>query len=344
VQDFIDNNVIRSEELFGEQIAEQLADISSKQQNTIKTVYDDNVREELSEGMVIEFLPTYNHGSLLFNNYYDTTGITRNSMAVRYKPTVEAGESSGFSYLSWVKHDYFPTTLTFDVTEQVRAAEDMLEVKLNKPLVSLKLAVGDYIINGSDELAAIGGFNGETVILKTRTDLVDFAGFHKSYTVNLFLLNESKIRATFHDARMFCIANDGRYTTMKGMTIPNEWVGVVFNISNIHKYTGLYLWKVQAENPNDKGSNQLANFYKREIKTTQPTIISREQPLLLASPSYITNIRFLKKALEFEYHSYVLSFQKLKKPSMAWIIDDAKTIFDYGNAGNGYMGDREQRP
>lgn len=331
-EDFLEEKTITREKLFGDKMKEEMIDMVNNDQNVTKFISDDGIREEISESMTIVEERIYNNKIELMKSYYDLTMIPDNEVSVKYKKEHELPIGGGWSAMAWVKKFEIETDIKFDIVSQRRIDTYHIQLELSETNDLLKINDDNYIKRGDDIFyvdEVIDNYNIK-ILSRTFVDEAKLDDFEKIVPVNI--TTSIGIDATFRvdllDSGIFIRHNNSllRFTDIP--SINDKWTGVVVNISNNHNHVGAYLWQMD-DNPEDTRSTALLNIYKKEFVINDPIVINKVTPFVTGSNSNYGNLRIFNRTIDFEYQSYIMSHRVLKKPSMAFVVDDCQVIFNY---------------
>lgn len=347
-KDFLKDKLRVDSEMFEEAVNEEMANITNHQQNQIKTINQDIVREMVNELMVINESPVYNNGTELLRNYYNLSAIPSDEVAIKYKHQHKIDESWGYS--SWIKLPDDNEYSYHKITQQ--SIESMTVLDRN----TVKLILGNQ--GPYNKLSILGIYDDSAVTCNG--EIYDVKEVVDDYTL---IINSTKLNPTFtnlqlaHKANLLqSVSNDllsvDIYNTTKlrirfgrdqydyDINISKGiWYGIQINITNLHKYVGLYIYEMvdRSSSLNDKYSTLLKQRYKKEWLTNVDIKLSDCEPYIIGSYLAMSNIRFYKTVINEPDQSYVLANRILKKPSIAYIIDDADKILNQYNDGRGQL-------
>lgn len=353
VQNLIESETLSHEKIFSEQLNEEKVDMVNDQQNTQKTITQDIVRDEISEVMNIVDESISNNGTELLRSYYNMSDIPSDQVAVKYKHPIHLLEKESISYTSWLRNPtregYVPS---FNITDQQKISFSVIRITIDKPISQIGLTEFDSITRQGDVFDIDSIIDETTITLKSKVliETTKFDEYRKSDKVNLLFVvdanlnfsmdlhNNSKVRLRF---------NNNVYDFDSLNLLFDKWYGFIVNISNNYNYIGVYVYEVEDRGliPVEKYSTRLKQTYKREItKDTCLIIPDNSIPFIAGSNTHMSNIRLFKKALDLEIQSFVIGDRTVKKPSMAYIIDDADVVFNIPRIGRGdtYINDRNK--
>lgn len=340
-QEFLEEKTITHDELFGEQKKDEMEDMSNSQQNLTKYISEDNIREEISELMHIVEERVYNNKIELMKSYYDLTMIPDNELAVKYRKKHEINTGGGWSVIAWIKKFEANESIKFDIVSQRRIDTYHIQLELSESNSLLKINEDNYI-KRDNKIYYVEELIDDTNIKILSRDFVDellLDDFQKLIPINI--ITSIDIDATFRvdvlETDIFIRFNNKLIRFNNVPFVDDEWMAVVINISNTHKYVGAYLWQMN-ETPDDNLSTALVNLYEQEYIIDHIIVVGETQPFIVGSNSNYGNLRVFKQTIGKEYHSYIASHRVLKKPSTAFIIDDAQVVFNYPKLDKGNMG------
>lgn len=345
------NSILEQETIFQEQLNEEKVDIVNDQQNSQKAITQDIVRDEIHSGMQIVDSAVINNGTQLIRSYYDLSSVPLDEVAIKYKKPINLDEKSSIGYTSWFKLPERDSVLNnIDIVEQQRINLTTIKLIFNQPISSINLTESDSISRETDVYEIDAIIDEMTITIKSRTliDSSKFDGYKKADKVNLLfsiadnfyftvdLYNKNKIRVRLNNNMFDFNAIQLDY---------DKWYGVILNISNNYNYLGVYIWETEDRGivAGDKYSTRLKSTYKKEITKDVMLIIPNESiPYISGSNTHISNIRIFKKAIDHEVQSFVIGDRTVKKPSLAFVIDDADLVFNLPRIGRGstYINER----
>jgi hypothetical protein len=339
--EFLDENTISREKLFGEQMEVEMEDMTNPQQNLTKFISDDGVREEINELMNIVEERVYNNKIELMKSFYDLTRIPDDEVAVKYRTEHEILANGGWSMMAWIKKFDTISDIKFDIINQRRINTHNIELGLSESNELLKLKEDGYIMRGSD-IYYISEIIDDTHIkilsrnfLETQY-LDDYVGVTPINLISSIGLDTS-FRVDIVDTNILIINNDNIHRFNNVPNMNDEWKCVFVNISNAHNHVGAYVWSMD-ESPDDILSTALVNIYKKEYVINDVIAVNKVVPFITGSNCNYGNLRIFKRTIDIEHHSYIASHKTIKKPSTAYIIDDCQLIFNYPKISKGNIG------
>lgn len=331
-QEFLENFTLSVEETMKPIEEEDQVDVEDYQQNMLKTVQQEELRDEIHENNEIVLESITNNGSELLRNYYDFSRISSNEVAVRYLPNVICNKEQSFGYSSWIKLKEKTATLAFAITAQ-ELVDGKLVVQLDKIPKYAGVYPDTFIKVGSDfyYVTAVDGIkltlSKESLITQPMTEC------YAAETHNLFMMmgKESDIRLDIFERNLVRFSFGKYYKDYHMAEIPyGQWYNITFNINNEFNYIGFYIWTLNGGiTPN---STFLELVEKQEL-VSDLCLSFDDTPMILGSKCNMGNIRFYNRAASFEYQSKINSVRTLPKASVAFIIDNCDTIFNSKNVG-----------
>lgn len=333
------------EERFKEEIAMEFEDATNNQQTTLKSISKDPLREEINEAMIISESGVTNNGSLLMKHWYDFTEIEADEEAIRYKKSIQLEDIGSISHTCWFKIPTREDDLrSLDIISQTRIDFNRLELKFNKDIDFIKLEETDSIIRGNSVYRISEIVDDDTIIIFTKHDisasLLD--GWKRSQGNNiLFVSGDKDFSIDLHFPNKLRITEGIDNIDVDNMFLEYDtWYGLCINISNVHDYLGVYVWRMEDRTgiTEEKYSTRLVQHFKREIPLNRDCKYKLDQgsiPVIFGSQIHMSNIRIFKTVIPEDQQSYVLGTLSVKKPSLAYIIDDADVVFNMGDAGRG---------
>lgn len=330
-------NMKNHEELFAEEIVEEFVDNEKIQQNIPKTLSQDNVREEINSENIIVNDIVYNNGTELMKNYYDFRKIPTDEIAIKYEQEIFLNENSSIGFSNWIKieKENLSEKLSFNIITQELIGYNQLKLVLNKDVDVLELFEG-ALISGVNCFLIKEILKNNTIIVSHNSILahVNLINLKKSSVINLcYTTGDNSIRIDIVDYKNIVLHNNSGKIEMPISELSGDkWYNITTNISNPHKFLGFYIWSIEGNG--ERNGTNLVNEFKKEIPIPNCYIIEKSKPFILGSSAYFGNIRIFNRSLEFQYQSQINSVRVLPKPSVAFIIDDAQTIFNNRNVGS----------
>ena len=351
----IKDDIDIEEEKFAEVLQDEFENATNNQQNSIKTIADDILRELVNSQMQIVDENIYNNGTILMKYYYDMRNIPSNEFAVKYKKSIKLPQGDSWGHSCWIN---IPTvdepTASLNVTGQTRLDYNRVQITFDREIKLIRISEGDSIhsmgeVYDIDEI--VDDYN---IILRTRNDLTVMTNYKKSRKVNiLFASNDdSDLSMDIYNQDLLRIRLNNKIWDFTGLAVSKDtWYGYSINISNTHSYFDINVWEREDRSMavgDEKYSTRLVQHYtKVEPMTTANCIVLPENtyPAIMGSEALMSTIRSWRKAVPQDDQSFLLSTDDVKKPAMAWIIDDADIILNLGVVGRGntYITEIEKR-
>jgi hypothetical protein len=350
--EFLKEHTISHEEIFIEQLTEEKIDMVNDQQNSLKTIADDVVRELVNEKMKIIDNPIYNNGTTLMKSFYNMCKVPFNEVAVKYKPSHKLLSGGSWSHISWINIPSEEDNLrTLNLISAERINFNTIKVVSDKVLSQLALKEYDSITRFGKTYDIESIIDDTTFTLNSRTDILstEMDLFKKSVKNNLHttVIGSSVFQINLYDRNKIQIRHGNTLWYLGGFTLSEDtWYNITINISDSHGYIGAYIWGLEERNitDSDPNSTRLTLIHKIEIPLVKGCIIIPEGSIACVAGSkiHMGNIRILKKAIDIEYQSYFSGNRTIKKASVAYIVDDSEVIFNLGvmGRGNTYLTER----
>lgn len=350
---YLDEKISIHEEEFAEVIMEEMEDVTAIQQNTVKTIADDILREMVNQNMEIVDENIYNNGSVLLKYWYDMRKIPTNDIAVKYKKSHNLSGTSSWGYSCWLNlpESTIPNRI-LNITDQQRLDFNTIMVTFDRDIDLIRLGGRDAVSNGTMIYDVHEIVDDTRVILKTRDDIpvTELTNYKKSRKVNLIsTINDINFFIDIYDGQRMRIRANNKVWDFNDLNLQQDtWYGIDVNMSNAQNYMGIYIWTFRT-NMVDSYTTSLSPYYKREIPLPNSgsgcvVIPEKSIPFIYGSEAFMSNIRIYKKAIPEDQQSYAIGTQTLRNASLAYVIDDADVIFNFGVVGRGntYITEREQ--
>ncbi len=349
-KEFLKNKIRTQETEYGEELREERENAVNNQVNQTKTISRDGVRDLIHEYMNVINESVYNNGTELMKSYYNLWKIPNTEIAVRYKHQCEIKPEDSFSMSAWFR---IPSSERYDykyyrpqtVSSVSRADRDNVKVEIDNQTANNTLSVlgineNSAIKSGNriyDVNALLTDYSFDVANLDTTPQM---SGFEHSYKANLFYLQSNELLSIdLYDKNLLRVRYGRSEFDFKDIALEEDkWYSVIINVSNIHKYLGVYIYELvdRSTGPSEQRfSTALKSKYKKETIINESILIDKAEPMLTGSHLEISNIRAYKRAIDESDHSYLLANRNIKKPSIAYIIDDAEPVFNLPNMGKG---------
>ena len=329
IQKMLDDVIIQHEDKFEEVLAEERDDALNLQQYSAKTIADDEVRQRISSNMLIVSEIVKNNGTQLLNGYYDMVNIPFDEVAIKYKKSVALDDSNSFGLLTWIKLREYEDFTGFSIVNQIQG-DGIVTIMPDKNLKILRLLADNFIIDSNGDIHKIVEVGDSSIDIESDELLNQSLTYKKAQIDNIFsvsnfsvyLVNNSIVYIETNHIYKSTAINLNKFT----------WYGLCVNISSEFNYIGIYVWEIV--NRTYEYDTNLNNKFRQEISTIEP-IRFNEQPCIMGSNLYISNIRYIKRIVEHENQSLALSSHIVNKPSLYYVIDNANEILNIGNIGSG---------
>ncbi len=345
-QEFLDENTVSHEDIFGDKELAEKQDIVNEQQNSMKTIADDVVRELIHESMEIKDDIVFNNGTILLKHHYDMQAITFDQIAVRYKLSHHLLEGESWGNAQWINiPELDPPTISLNIVDQERVDFNTIKVTFDREIKNVKLKEYDSIVRGNDIYDLISIVNDTTVLINSREDIdpMKLDNYFRSRKHNLhFTINDDiTFSINLYDRRKLRIRLNNTLYDFDGLDLDyDKWYAPIINISNEHGYIGVYFWQLEQRGIGDleKNSTRLINIYKKEISIEKDCIIIPKGsiPFIAGSDMLMSNVRILKQSIDHEFQSFFVGTRNVKNASLAFVIDDGEFVLNVGVAGRGF--------
>lgn len=345
-KELLEEHMVSHEDIFGEKEQQEKEDIINDQQNSMKTIADDIVRELIHEEMVIKDDCVFNNGSILLKNYYDMGAIRFDEIAVRYKLSHNLLEGESWSNAQWINiPEVDPPEISLNIVDYERIDFNTIKVTFDKEIKKVKLKSYDSIVRGMDVYDIINVIDDKTIHINSREDLdpMKLDNYFRSRKHNLHytLSDDITFSINIYDRRKLRIRLNNTLYDFDNLGLDTDtWYAPIINISNAHGFIGIYFWQIEQRGIGDpeKNSTRLINIYKKEISVEKDCIIIPKGsiPFISGSDCLMSNIRILKQAVDHEFQSYFIGTRNIKRASLAFVVDDAEPVMNIGVAGRGY--------
>lgn len=351
-QNFIDENTQSMDTLFKDQIQNEISDSINDKQDSLKTVANDAVRSLVNEQVIIVDDVLHNNGSLLLRSYYNFVAVPGDEYAVTYSNghnLINGSWSTGL----WINiQDPIVNAMTINIVGQDRIDFNRVRLTFDKAVSNIGLNDYDAICRLNDFYDIIEIVDDIHIIIKSRVNIPEekYDNYGNANKINLHKTIESAIYFSIdiYNENVLRIRYNNIITDFVNLSMArNKWYSVVVNISHANNYVGVYIYDMitRGVGNQDMASTRLNQVFKREIpiNINNRFVIPEDSiPSIAGSNCFMSNIRIFKQAIDEEHQSYVMGTKSIKKPSLAFIIDDADVIFNTGIVGRGYTYTRER--
>jgi len=116
------------------------------------------------------------------------------------------------------------------------------------------------------------------------------------------------------------INNDTYIFSLTGVTMRDQWYGLVVNVSNQFGQAGVNLWTLQ------DNTTEMNMLYAKSINITPAAFDAVQAWKLTASPMHMTNIRIFGLMLEQEKQSLILNQMVVQDSDEALTIDNCRPL------------------
>lgn len=326
---FLEERTLNHEKYFEEDNVNEMIDSLNVQQNNKATISRDPLRQEVDQNIDIVTDPTFwNKGIELIPTWYDLSKISPEDAGVVYHPQIEMIVDGEICFASWVKIGSSEIATTAVSAEFIGDTTKLIIKDTTKMLA------GDYIVdNATGKIYEMTTVESGYVIIPgniTFTNGIKVYKYQPLYFVQAD--TNSPISAGFISNKKIKIKFAGGEQIHDLSFIPADWMSVVINISNKFKYIGAYFWKV---NTTSTTSTRLQLLQKSEKENSTAVIFTDSQVIIPGTTALLSNIRVYKLAMGYDHQSNMQSTRVVPKPSMAYIIDDVKEIYNVFNVGDG---------
>jgi hypothetical protein len=328
---FLEDFTLNLDKIYSKEEKEDIQDIVDDNQNSNKTLSDDNVREYVDSNNTISFVDIRNNGSELIKNMYNFSFISKFNVALSYKAKININKDKSFGYASWIRLTKKLDNININFISQ-SISNDLLELEFD---ISKTSIYKEYkILQIGNKYYQIRGIVNNKFIIElprllstqeqSQLTLVD--------SFNLFNINGEKQLSLFllEDKILLMYGINQRHFNITPLDL-NKWYCINFNINNQFKYFGTYIWNLLDDNTNS--TSLLLHDKIEETSNFLNIDINNGSPYLLGSNLNISNIRFFNRCLDFEYQHVINSCRILPKPSVADVIDNCELIFNNRNIG-----------
>lgn len=332
-EDFLNSKTLKPEDIFEDEWIDEMEDALDDQQASMKTINIDQIRYSINPNMSILSEEISNNGSILMKYQYDISNVSEDEIAVKYKLNHELRKDSSMAVAMWLYSKANKVQEEATCVYQEKIQRGLCKIRLDK---DLKLTSESSLISNSGNIYDIENIEGLDIIIKSDSisDSIRKANkinLHRTIDGNKFFsidLLENKILRIRY--------NHIIYDFVVNITI-DKWYTFMINISNVHKWVGLTVWSMKDNaQAQDRYSTHLECISNDDKILNDDIILSDESvAAILGSNSKLSNIRIFRKTIEYEYQSLVMGTIDIKKPSLAFVIDNCEPIFNFGDMGRG---------
>lgn len=346
-QDYLDTIINSHENNFQEEIEKEAIDITNPQQYSTKNIENDNVREFIAGGVIIEEEIISNNGTPVTSNVYDMSVMSMNELAVVYKPKVNITDNQSITY--WINSlESSEAFAKFGTTSVMRLDRYTVKMTIDKPIVQTGIVEGGFISRNNYHFLVQEIINDNTIILFTKNKVIDgeyenvksiklpsTAVDDKGYTIYLI-----------RDTDLYVYLGRELYI-LNSSVKPEGWYANIINISL--EFCNIYWYVYEIEDRStypDRRSTALKLLSKSSQELPElPELKVDGLDAYLTSGSYrIANIRFWNKTIEQEYHNLVLNQIHTENASLAYIIDNPDTLYLFDKMGKGRINFADDEP
>lgn len=349
VQELISSVTTGVEELFNEEIQQQILKVTEPQHTIEKTTQHDPTREYLNPNLFIENEVWNNNYTAIseFNYNFSKTYIKddKYSTAIRYKTQMNWPITDDRAYTAWFKE------VKLDVIEKkiasVIISGNTITVDYMYAIPKLRegqwMEIIDSQVPGFSIIGEIEYVNYDPSRLRVRISISEYLKTlintnYPNWATSSTLIGRQTARRNFltgynpdtlkglildtFDGKWFrLILNDIEYWTPITTTLDyDKYYGIVVNISNKFNQLSFYIYEII---PNSKSTN-LKCIFKSVLNNVESEDRSTTSKLELKnSMIQLTNIRFLTETIEEEKHSLFLNQNVIRDGDLAIIVDNA---------------------
>ena len=331
IQDHISSLIQDHEEMFGEQIADEVTDVTNPIQTQLPIGNMEDVRQSVNEEIIVNKGDIYNNGTLVADTWYDFSNLTEGSDAVIYR-NQSVNENLGISY--WLKANE-PTFVFADVT-----ATGIAKVNKNTAKVFFSslnaLRTPKYVTSpqypGQTFFVSSVDNDGLVLRMKNAQEFVNqYATWPKvQFKKRDFLpgIEKGDELRLHHFTDFTRILIDGNSIDLAHGTDMEyaAWNGFIINISKTHKEVSLSRYTLT---PDSEDHSRLVNKDEVIQDTSYFITPAAANWKLIASGHNITNVRVWKEMIPRDIHTVILNTKIIRNSSKAEIIDNASDSLNY---------------
>lgn len=297
VTETLENVLMSTEEIFSKEIEDEFLDSRGTTDDHAFTLTTDSQRSILSDKVIIKDKTLMNSGTRMFNHFYDMREMSLGEVLVMYKNEINLSKDDGIS---------ISATLRFEEELlEVKAENGVIESNPHRLLgVGTKLSDGSFVTKEEDGKYFTNG---------------NFTGIlHTLPTLNLGSIGE--ILSIQISGKVFEIL-DSNFNVLYSVDIsllPKTWYTAVINISNQHRFLGVYIWE----------RNKKLPVFEKEIPLRDEIILKDEIMYITAGVGQITNIRVLNKSIPVKHQRSYFMSDKVPQVSTVIIEDNARPLYN----------------
>ena len=333
LEDAFDKITVSTDELFQEEINNEILRITKPEHYTISTLDQDPNRELFNKDLVLVEENINNNFTLVSHYNYKLSsliGLENNSIAVKYHAKNKWESVENRSFTCWFQKTEQPQTPTKFVTNVLDNGNGTFTITTN---VNHKFKVGDEIMFALSNTNEVNTFK---ITIVPTEDTLTFAWPHSILPKNgwyLYLANLNHIISAYDSTnpigmifeqagnKMFrVVLNDKKYIfTLPFVLQEDKWYAMTLNMSNIHKEISLYLWEIDPSTTNK--TTKLKILYSA-TKVMETVVIDGPQFILKPANLKITNLRLFRDIIEPEKQSNILNQHIIKDTHLTILVDN----------------------
>lgn len=331
IENHLADLITTHEEMFGEEIAEQVEDVANPTQNQLPIGNMEDVRKSVNEEIIVNPGDIYNNGTLVADTWYDFSGMTEGSDAVIYKST-NVNVDFGMSY--WVKAN--DPDFTFANVKSTSATKiDKNTVKIGftnlSPLRTPRYVTSDQY-PGKTFLVDSILVDGINIKMKDAQEFVNqYATWpevnfkKKDFIPGIEKGDEISVHHFLDFTRVVIDGNSIDIAHTNNMTY-DVWSGFIINVSKTHSEITVSRYELT---PDNYDHSRLINKDEVTVSTSYFVTPNTANWKLVASKHNITNIRVWKEMIPRDIHTVILNTKIIRNSSKAEIIDNASPSLNY---------------
>jgi hypothetical protein len=340
IEDELEELTVSMDDAFSADVEEEFLKITKPQQyRTIGLGDNDHIRKEINPDITIIDEKINNNWTVVSKNYYDLSKLPKNSIALKYRSTVNLNLDENRAFTFWFKSK-LPIPKPRILIDSISDNNGLLQVTTSSENI---FQVGDIIeftnltnynntifyissIIDSYNFVVDTAFINSQVVSSSRVGLKDSATILYGYDTNT---SSTGISIEMLNGYIHVSINNESYIFNIGISEynPDLWYSVVLNLSNNFKQLGLYLYKL--EKPltyiNPQSQDTSLDLMYSEVKELDESININNNVnwSLLGGSIYLTNIRIFSNTIEEESRELVLNQYVVRDTQLASLIDNA---------------------
>jgi hypothetical protein len=357
VLDFLDEKTTGTEDVVEPEKTEEIEDVTNPKQQEIETFSKTIQRSAVEDNLVITNEHLINNYTTITQNVYQNYSVYNQFKApvpvVEYEKQATLNQDQNLTFTTWFRlqelnKNYKPNEFPSDFINSISKNDGKIVVSLNK---NHKFPVNGWIklFGISNDYFEVINTDNKTLEVDTRnidvnipSDLTGtgiqqvipsklFGDINNKMGLEIYLFEQQIVKA---------FINNSEFTWDIGeKLLPEEqWYAMVFQIINDYEQLQLSLWRPSAY-PDVKAreqSTELKQIYENTVEINKFSFSLESGWKLWSGPFWQTAIRLMKQPIEVEKQSTFLNYNTVKDAHLAWILDNAKPIYNLPKFGRNY--------